>query len=370
MKNLELGKSSRVSLIIFAMFILSLVSKESFACTGILTKTQDNNYIFARTMEFGTDLMTFDLIAVPRNYKFTGQAPSGKPGMAWETKYGYTGFNPFGALLVADGLNEKGLFCGVFYLPGYTKYEDVSEKDYPNTISCLDLPSWILGTCATVSEVKEKLPKIHVCSFEVPGEISPPLRYMLADATGDAIIVEYAEGKLNIYNNEVNAITNSPNYPWHLTNLKNYIGLKPLNNPEIKINGTEIIQFGQGSGAIGLPGDFTPPSRFVRAVFFANTAFPGKDVDEGIGVAFHILNQFDIPRGSIRGNESGKVVSDTTQWTSASDLTNRRYFYHTYNDRSVRVIDLKKINLNSPKIMSIKDIQSPGKIKDVSHELK
>ena len=362
-----------IGFVIFTVLIISffLVSKESFACTGILTKTQDNNYIFARSMEFGTDLMTFDLIAVPRNYKFTGQTPLGKPGMTWETKYGYTGFSPFGIPLIADGVNEKGLSCGVFFLPGYAVYETVTEKEHSKTISCIDVASFILGTCANVSEAKEKISKIHVVGIQAPQwGFVPPLRYMIADASGDSAIIEYTEGKLHIYNNEVNAITNSPPYPWHLTNLKNYIGLKPMNDPAIKVNGTEITQIGQGSGGLGLPGDFTPSSRFVRAVFFANTAFLGKDIGEGIGVAFHILNQFDIPRGAIRGNEAGKTVSDTTQWTSASDLTNHRYFYHTYSDRNVRMIDLKEFDLDGKSIKTIIDVQKPGKITDVTGELK
>ena len=161
------GISFIVSMIIMLSFVF--VAKDCFACTGILTKTQDNNYIFARSMEFGTDMMTFDLIAVPRHYKFTGQTTLGKPGMAWETKYGYTGFSPFGVPLIADGVNEKGLSCGVFFLPGYAIYENVTEKDYPKTISCIDVASLILGTCANVSEAKEKISKIHVTSVQAPG---------------------------------------------------------------------------------------------------------------------------------------------------------------------------------------------------------
>lgn len=366
-------KFKGVGLIVYAalIFLLGLVSAECYACTGIRIKTQDENYIFARTLEFDADYIAHTLIAVPRNYKYIGHTPSEKPGMLWETKYAYAGFNPPGIPIVDDGLNEKGLACGGFFHSGYAKYEDVTEKDYPKTIAGFDLVSWILGTCANVAEVREQLPKIRVCAVVLPdlGYV-PPVHYFAADKTGDAVIIEYLDGKLNIYDNKVNVITNSPAYVWHTENLRNYIALRPENNPVIKINGNEFAQFGQGSGAIGLPGDFSSPSRFIRASFFANAAFQGKDVDEGIGIAFHILNQFDIPKGSIRGIEFGKPVIDTTQWTSASDLTNSRYYYHTYNDRSVRVIDLNKLDLNAPDIKTIKDVQRPGKIEDVSDQLK
>ncbi len=364
---------SCVSFIISIVLILSFVSVsvDSHACTGIFVKTEDGNYIQARTMEFGYDQAKFDLLSVPRNYSYTGQTPSGKPGLKWKTKYAYVGFNPYGADLVADGLNEKGVACGIFYFPGYAKYQDLPENDYSRAVSCYGLASWILSNCANVSEVREQLPKIIVCGVEIPqmGGI-PPFHYLVSDAAGDSIIIEYVNGELNIHDNEVGALTNSPVYDWHITNLRNYIGLKTLNDPSIKIDGKEFAGFGQGTGGIGLPGDFTPPSRFVRAVFLNNTVYKGKNVDEGIAIAFHILNQFDIPVGSVRADENDKIVSDSTLWTSASDLTNRRYFYHTYNDRSVRVLAFEDLDLNAPGIKMIKDVQKPGKIENVADQLK
>jgi choloylglycine hydrolase len=202
--------------------------------------------------------------------------------------------------------------------------------------------------------------------------IIPPLHLIVSDKTGDAAIIEYVAGKLNIYDNKVNVITNSPVYEWHTENIRNFIALKPENNPAIKINGYEIAQFGQGSGLIGLPGDFSSPSRFVRAAYLVSSAFQGKNVDEGVGVAFHIMNHFDIPLGAVRGMEGSTPVYDTAQWTSAADLTNGRYFYHTYTDRTVRMIDLNKLDLNAPNIKTIglKEIQRPSTIEDVSDQLK
>ena len=355
------------------LFLFVLISTNALACTGIQIKTQDGNYIFARTLEFADSFMPHDLIAVPRNYEYVGQTPTGKPGMRWKVKYGFVGFAPSGEKLVDDGLNEKGLHVGGFFFPGYAQYENVSETDYHTTISSLEVSFWILATCSSVEEVRRQLPKIHVCPVVLSSlGYPPPLHMFISDKTGDAAIIEYTAGKLHIYDNKVNVITNSPDYIWHTTNLRNYIGLKAENNPAITINGNQFAQFGQGSGAIGLPGDFTPPSRFVRAAFLVNSTLPGKNIDEGIVVAFHILDQFDIPLGVIKGEQNGVITYDTTQWTCASDLTNSRYFYHTYNDRSGRMIDLKELGLNAPdiKILKGKDLQRPGKVKDVSAELK
>ncbi|NQU95067.1 MAG: choloylglycine hydrolase family protein [Candidatus Omnitrophica bacterium] len=348
-----------------------LVSIEAHACTGIRIKTKDGNYIYARTLEFGSDEITYDLLFVPRNYSYVGETPTGNPGMSWKTKYAHIGFNPFGMNRVGEGLNEKGLACGAFFFPGYAKYQNITKADYSRTISCLDLSSWILSTCASVSEVREKLPKINVGGAVMPAwGYVPPLHYFVADETGDAIIIEHIDGKLNIHDNEVNVITNSPDYKWHVENLRNYINLSPFNSPAHEINGTSLAQLGNGSGAVGLPGDFTPPSRFVRAAFLADMVYEGKDVDEGIGIAFHILDQFDIPKGAVRNKQNGKISVEDTQWTSAADLTNRRYFYHTYSDRSVRMVDLNEFDLDAQNIKMLKNLEKPGTIKNVSDQLR
>jgi choloylglycine hydrolase len=354
------------------ILFLLLLSLNGYACTGVLIKTDDGNYIIGRTMEFAEDYVAHILIFVPRNYSYTGHTPSEKPGMIWQSKYAYVGFSPSTSMpIVDDGLNEAGLYCGGFFHVGYAGYESVTESDYSLTISCLDLVSWILSTCSSAAEVREQLPKIRVCAVKDPdmGYV-PPMQYFVADKTGAAIIIEYLNGKPVISDNKANVITNSPSYSWHTENLRNYIALKPENSLPVTINGNEFADFSQGSGAIGLPGDFSSPSRFVRAAFLANTAYGGKNVDEGIGVIFHIMNHFDIPKGSVRGMMDGKSMDDTAQWTSAADLTNAKYFYHTYSDRSVRMIDLNKLDLNAKDVKAIKDVQKTGEINDVSGELK
>ena len=250
----------RLMVSIALMLTVVLVSIEGRACTGIQIKTEDGHFIFARTLEFSAEQMPFNLIVVPRNHPYRARTPSGKPGMAWKTKYAYVGFNPFGAPLVADGLNERGLACGSFLFPGCAKFEALTGDKQSHAISSFDLTSWILSTCASVSEVRQKLPKIVVFAIKMP-ELGPvmDLHYFVADETGDAAVIEYTGGKLNIYDNEVNAITNCPVYHWHLSNQRNYIGLKAFNQPTVTIGNKTFGQFGQGSGAIGLPGDFTPP---------------------------------------------------------------------------------------------------------------
>jgi penicillin V acylase-like amidase (Ntn superfamily) len=108
------------------------------------------------------------------------------------------------------------------------------------------------------------------------------------------------------------------------------------------IHHLKLAQFGQGSGMRGLPGDFTPPSRFVRAVAFSQSAVRSDTAAQTVLQAFHILNNFDIPLGAVREVDNGQMHAEATTWTSASDLKNLRWYFRTYNDQSIRSVDLTK----------------------------
>jgi choloylglycine hydrolase len=129
--------------------------------------------------------------------------------------------------------------------------------------------------------------------------------------------------------------------------------------PPVKIDGETFRQLGQGSGMLGLPGDFTPPSRFVRAAVFSATAIPSQTAEKGIEQVFHILNDFDIPVGVAREVSDGVVHTDYTLLTMARDPQSLRYYYKSYEDQTIRMVDLKKFDwqAKSVKLMSTKSDQ-------------
>ena len=138
--------------------------------------------------------------------------------------------------------------------------------------------------------------------------------------------------------------------------MRNYLKLSPHPSSNIKIDNLSLSPLGGGSGMVGLPGDFTPPSRFIRAAAFTASCRPLKDSTDAISEAFRILDSFNIPLGAQLPPKS--IPSDIvggTQLTSASDLTNRVYYFHTMHSRQVNKIDLKKINFSSIKQMEISD---------------
>ena len=331
----------------------AFIAGTAAACTGIAIKPTDGSVIGARTLEFAQDLQS-EIIVVPRQKEFVGTAPGDKPGLKWKTKYGSVGANAFKLPIILDGLNEKGLYVGIFYMPGYAQYQKVSPADQGKALAPWELPTYLLGTCTSVKEAVAATQTLLV------GEVVqkdfgsvPGVHYVIRDAQGQCVVLEYINGELKVHENPFGVITNAPTFDWHVTNLRNYVNMTVNNVPPVDIKGIKLAGFGQGTGMLGLPGDFTPPSRFVRAVAFSMSAMPVKTAREGVLQAFHILNQFDIPKGAARGTEDGKRVADYTQWTSAADLSNARYYFNTYDSRRIRMIDLKKAELDAKDIKTI-----------------
>jgi choloylglycine hydrolase len=341
--------------LICCLWIFAAPVIESSACTGIRLMPKDGSVIYARTLEFSPTMFFSNIIVIPRGVEFTGETPTGVPGLKWKAKYGMVGMDSLGLPLLTDGLNEAGLGAGAFFHPGFANYEKFEEAKAARSIAPHDLTTWILSRFATVDEVKASLNQVSVVPVKAgPWGFVAPLHYIVHDKSGKSLVIEYLGGKLTTYDNPLGIITNSPAFDWHLQNLQNFINLGPVEIQPREILGMKIAPFGSGSGMHGLPGDFTPSSRFVRAAYLTAQSPQAGTAFEGIRQAFRILNQFDIPKGAHRTvADESKAMYGETVWTSAADLTNSRYFFHTINNRRVRMVDLKKVNLNGPAIMTI-----------------
>ena len=339
----------------FAM-LLSGAIQPIEACTGIRLTADDGTVVHARTLEFGIDIHS-DVMMVPRGYARTGTTPDGKEGLKWKSKYASVGLNGVGLPILFDGLNEKGLAVGMFYFPGSAQYPAYNAKETRKTIAQWELPSWILENFASVAEVKANIGNIVVASamFAAWG-FAPEAHYIVHDASGNSIVVEYVGGKLNIHDAPLGVITNSPTYDWHMTNLRNYLNFSLTDPPAVQLGPVKLTNFGMGSGMLGLPGDFTPPSRFVRAVAFSQSVFRSETGHDAVVEAFHVLNQFDIPKGSAREpqkDEHGNTLADYTVWTSASDLKAKQFYFRTYENSQIRMVDLMKMKIDGKDIVKL-----------------
>lgn len=298
-------------------------------------------------MEFGFRLHS-ELLIVPRGSKFTGTAQDNSSGMPWTTKYGYVGMNQsFAPTFVSDGMNEKGLVVGALYLPRLAQYQAPNPAQVKETLGPWELPSFLLATCASVADVKAVLSSLLVAEIPLPGmgDFVLPLHYYICDADGNALVVEYIKGKREVHDNPLGVLTNSPAFAWHLTNLSNYVNLSPKNVRELTLPHWTSKSLGEGSGLLGLPGDYTPPSRFVRAAFFSNWAQQPNNAIDAVRTGFHILNTFDIFDGIVRPQE-GPGKNEITEWVIVHDRTHRKTYFRGYYSLKIQMVDLNEIEFD------------------------
>lgn len=358
----------------------------ALACTAFQLKAADGSIVYFRSMEFGYPFNSRVLV-VPRGTEFTGSAPGGT-GMKWKATYGAVGLNvDVDPMTMADGQNEKGLAVGMLYLPGYSKYLAPDPAKVDRTIGSWQVANFLLTTCATTDEAVAALrDKAHVAEqIFPPFKIVLPVHYWIGDATGKVVIVEFVGGAMQVHDNPVGALTNSPPFPWQQINVSNYLNLSPVNVPSKRFAGVDVTNFGQGSGFVGIPGDFTPPSRFVRATLYSQWASQPKDGRDAVNLGMHLLNTFDIFNGAIQSDTADQtantkaflsssgpsrlVNTDTTEWVVAHDRTNHRTYVRAYAGLEVQMIDLAKVDFAAP-APSVIDLKNEFAPRDISSEIK
>lgn len=357
--------------ILAAVALVACGAVVASACTAFQLVSADGARVYFRSMEFGLPFNS-KMLVVPRGTDYVGTAPQAKPGLTWRTKHGFVGLNVnIAPTMVADGMNEKGLVVGMLYLPGYSRYLAPDDAKTTRTIGSWEVATFLLSTCADVEEVVAALEgAVHVAQQEFPPfKQVLPVHYWIGDASGSVVIAEYVDGKLDIHQNPLGALTNSPPFGWQRINLSNFVNLSPVNVPNRKLGPIDVVNFGQGSGFIGMPGDLTPPSRFVRAALFSQWANPAKTATDTVNLGFHILNTFDIfdgaiktdtanqtenTKGFLRSSGAAQVVStDTTEWIVGHDRTNLKTYVRTYGGLEIQMVDLRQAGFDRPGLRTI-----------------
>lgn len=347
---------NKTLLIFVTLSVGFIMQASSLACTGIVLHAQDGAAVPARTMEFSFDVQS-NILIVPAGTKITKLIMDEKnTGGSYVAKYGFAGANALNKPIVVDGVNEEGLYFGAFYFNQEAVYEELTDQNKHIAVSSEELGNYILSQFSNVAEVKKGLSDLVVVGTWIK-EINSfaPFHYAVTDKHGDSVVIEITQEGLKVFDNTINTVTNNPTYDWHLTNLNNYVGLTSENRGSQVVGNQKITPFGEGTGLFGLPGDHTSPSRFVRAAAFANSALPTKNAEETVFNAFHILNHFDIPKGSIREKINGNLFTDYTVWTSVADTKSSTYYYKTYLSQQVEKINLKAAlkGLKKPKVIKM-----------------
>ena len=317
-------------------------------CTGLALETKDGLHLFGRNMDIEYSFNQ-SIIFIPRNFKCVNK--SNKKELT--TKYAVLGmgtiFDDYPTF--ADGMNEKGLGCAGLNFPVYVSYskEDIEGK---TNIPVYNFLLWVLANFSSVEEVKKALKNANIVDIPISENIpNTTLHWMISDITGKSIVVEQTKEKLNVFDNNIGVLTNSPTFDWHVANLNQYVGLRYNQVPEFKLGDQSLTALGQGTGLVGLPGDFTPASRFIRVAFLRDAMIKNDKDSIDLIEFFHILNNVAMVRGSTRTVEE---KSDLTQYTSCMCLEKGIYYYNTYENNQINAIDMNKENLDGNEIKTYK----------------
>lgn len=358
--------------LLILLLAFTFVSTDAYPCTGITLKSADGAVIVARTVEWAlSDAQHNRILIVPRNKSFVSQTPEGYNGKKWIGKYGFVSLTAYGQNYGPDGLNEKGLYVGVYYFPDFAEYATYHPDEAEKSMSVGDLMQWMLSSFKSVEEVVKHLGSVKVVTVDNKdfGGADLPFHFKIADPSGNSKIIEIVNnGELKIYDPYLGVITNSPPYDWHIINQRNYIKLSSVPSTQMNFDDYLLKPLGGGSGLLGLPGDFTPPSRFVRAAAFTASCRPLQNSLDAVLESFRILDNFNIPLGAQVPKEHLPTdIVSATQVSSSSDLKNKVYYYHTMWNRQIRKIDLNNIDFSSIEEQIIDDDQAKSNsIKDVT----
>ena len=330
---------------IFAIGIIAMANTAN-ACTGITLTAADKSFVLARTVDWSGSEMDNLYVISPRNHTEQSLLPDGtKGGMKFTSKYGFVGLGMQRPEFIVDGTNEAGLSAALFYFPDYGKYVTYSADDNASTLADFQVVSWILSSFSSIDEVKSAIDTVNVVNID---PTASTVHWRIAEASGRVVVMEIIDSIPTFYENPLGTIANSPEFTWHLTNLDNYINLQSGTIAPTVFGPIKLQSLSHGTGLLGLPGDFSSPSRFVRASFFKNYSITQPDADGTVKQAFHILNNFDVPFGTTQAAKSGTFdMPSATQWTIASDITNRKIYYHTMYNRTIRRIDMNRIDFET-----------------------
>lgn len=308
-----------VFVLLLATFTFGALAQITFACSDFLLNNSGSQVVSARSMDFGIPLQA-QVVVMPRGEACVSSLSPTDNYLKWTSKYGFVGTNVARLPAFSDGLNEKGLSVGTLWLAG-TKYPDTAKVPRDKVIQVGDVVRWILGSFATVDEVKKGLKSVTVAGAPVQEmkNMYFPLHLAIHDRNKKSIVVEFVGGTMNIYDNPHNVVTNDPPFPDQLKNLEKY---KKLTNTR--------------EGMRGLPGDSMPDSRFVRIYTLNKFVERSKNAREAVNNANHILNRVTLVNGERVGN--------ITEYGLIRDHKNLVYYVIDDENMNLRAIDLKKLD--------------------------
>lgn len=319
-------------------------------CTAATYKTKD--FYFGRTLDYEFSYGD-EVVVMPRRYplefRHAGSLDNHYAiiGMAY-----VAGEEP----LYYDAVNEAGLGMAGLNFVGNAKYSKLDkDNDGVDNVAQFEIIPWILSQCANVSEARECFVRMNLIDEPFSEQLPvAELHWIVADRD-EAITVEFTKDGMTIYDNPVGVLTNNPPFNYQMFNLNNYMALSPK-QPENHF-GIELDSYSRGMGGLGLPGDLSSQSRFVKVAYTKMNSFSGESELESVSQFFHILGSVDQQRGLCEVSE-GKY--EITLYTSCCNVDKGIYYYNTYNNHRISAVDMHRENLDGDEIVryQIEDSES------------
>lgn len=310
-------------------------------CTAISYKTKD--HYFGRNLDYEYSYEE-TITVTPRNFPFTFQKVNALPshyamiGMAY-----VVGNQP----LYYEATNEKGLSMAGLNFPGNAVYKPYEEGR--DNVASFEFIPWILGQCATIEECKKLLGQINLVDISFSEQLPPsPLHWLISDRDA-SITVEAVKDGVKVYDNPIGVLTNNPPFETQMFMLNNYMGLstEPLQNSFSK--DLKLETYSRGMGGMGLPGDLSSASRFVKAAFTKLNSVSGESESESISQFFHILASVEQQRGCVH---MGNGQYEITIYSCCCNTDKGIYYYTTYENSQISAVDMHNENLDSDKPIS------------------
>ena len=309
-------------------------------CTAVTYQTGD--FYFGRTLDYDRSYSE-EVTVTPRRYPLAFRHMG-----TLEMHYAIIGMACAGEgyPLYFDAMNEKGLAMAGLNFVGYADYRD-PEPGREN-VAHFELIPWILAQCASVEEAKNRLEMLNVTKDAFSDALPPArLHWLLADRK-EAVVVEAVKEGLRIWPNPVGVLTNNPPFDQQLLRLHDYMHLSSGEPQNRFAEGLTLRPYSRGMGAMGLPGDLSSPSRFVRAAFVKLNSVSGRGETESVSQFFHILSAVEQPMGCCR---VGEGAYERTLYTSCCNVDKGIYYYTTYGNHRITAVELHREDLEGSRLI-------------------
>ncbi|MGN0700488.1 MAG: choloylglycine hydrolase [Oscillospiraceae bacterium] len=314
-------------------------------CTAATYKTKD--FYFGRTLDY--EFSYGDEITVtPRNYPFAFRS-----GGKTDNHFAILGMAHVadGFPLYYDAMNERGLCIAGLNFVGNAFYRDpLPDKE---NVAQFEVIPWLLSQCGTVSEARERLANINITNIPFSDKLPcAQLHWIIADKN-EAITVESVKDGIKIYDNPVGVLTNNPPFDEQMFNLNNYMHLSVSNPQNTFSDKLPLKCYSRGMGALGLPGDLSSQSRFVRVAFVKQNSLSADTEAESVSQFFHILGSVDQQRGCCKLDEDKYEI---TLYTSCCNADKGIYYYTTYDNHQISAVDMHRENLDGASLVRYKPV--------------